>query len=200
MKFLTLIFYALSLVFTMGIGQSYAQELITFGPQETKIEGEIPYSVIGKYKAQFRAFNGRITFGEKSLAVQSVYLKIEVRSIVSNCSWCDKIARSRRLLNARRYPDIIFKGYKIIHDDNGFKVKGVLEMHGVRKTMIFPFHVEIIDEQKIKKKLLVLHGSWVINRKVFNIIWNKYLDHGGILVGDYFTVNWGIKVCLNVRY
>ena len=62
--------------------------------------------------------------------------------------------------------------------------------------MIFPFKVIIIIDQRTKRKLLDLKGTWIINRKDFNIIWNKYLDQGGIVVGDILTVDWGIKVVI----
>jgi hypothetical protein len=71
-------------------------------------------------------------------------------------------------------------------------------MHGIKRKMIFPFKVGIIVDQKAEPKLLDLQGSWNIDRKDFNIIWNKYLDHGGILVSDIFTVNWGIRTYLNL--
>jgi len=197
MSKLQFIFIVLALLLGTGTDQAFAQDIVIFGPGETRIEGAIPYSVIGKYKAQFRVFKGRIALDGISKRVQSVYLEIDASSIRSNCPWCDKIARSRRLLFTTRYPKIVFKSDKIIHDESGYKVRGILEMRGVKRTMIFPFKVERIIDQKTKLETLDLKGSWVINRKNFNIIWNRVLDRGGIIVGDNFTVDWGIKVKLN---
>src|SRR5689334_22964550 len=115
MKFLILVIFTASL--GMGICQSDAQGIITFGPRDTKIDGSIPYAVMGKYKVRFNAFKGRITLDEKSQRIQSVYLEIEASSIKSNRPWYDKIARSRRLLYTARYPKIIFKSDKIIKDE-----------------------------------------------------------------------------------
>jgi len=188
-------FLFLLILTSMGISSSHASEILTFGPKETRIDGSIPYSVIGKYKAQFKSFKGTIILDNASM-IQSVGLEIEVNSITSNCPWCDKIVRSRKLLNTAKYPEIIFKSRKIIHDEEGFKVKGILEMHGIRKVMNFPFKFEIIYDRKSHENLLEVHGSWVINRKDFNIIWNKLLDRGGLLVGDEMTVKWGIQAFL----
>ena len=189
------LFFMIMLVISSS--HSYASGLITFGPKETKIDGSVPYSVLGKYKAQFNDFKGMITLDQHLQRVQSVYLEIKIGSITSNCPWCDNIVKSKRLLNIAKYPKIIFKSEGIIHDEQGFKVKGILEMHGVKRRMIFPFNVEIINDQKFNGQLLDLKGSWVINRKEFNIIWNKSLDRGGVLVGDNITVNWGIKAYIN---
>jgi len=194
MKSLVLILFALTVWGVTGISQSFAQGVVTFGPKETKIYGSIPYSVIGEYKAQFSVFRGKITLNANLQRIQSVYLEIEASSIHSNCPWCDRVARSRRLLHTSLYPKIIFKSDKIIKDDSGYKVKGVLEMHGIKRRMIFPFRVVMMGDQK--REVFDLKGSWIINRKDFNIVWSKLLDRGGILVGDYFTVNWGIKASI----
>ncbi len=66
-------------------------------------------------------------------------------------------------------------------------------MHGIKRRMIFPFKVKMMVDRDTHWKLFDLQGRWNINRKDFNIIWNKYLDRGGVLVSDIFTVNWGIR-------
>jgi polyisoprenoid-binding protein YceI len=192
----SILFFAFIVFFGMGTVQSFAQGIVTFGPRETEIDGSIPYSVIGFYKARFNVFKGRITLDEKLQRIQSVYLEIEAGSIQSNFSWCDRIARSRRLLSTAKYPKIIFKSDKITQDDSGYKVEGVLEMHGIKRRMTFPFSGKIIHDRENKWKQLDLKGRWIINRKDFNIIWSKLLDRGGIVVGDHLTVDWGIKVYL----
>ena len=189
-----LIFFSFTVLLGMRAGQSSAAGIVTFGPHETKIEGSIKYSIIGSYIARFNSFQGRITIDERSHTAQSVYLNIDAGSIQSNHPRLDKIARSRRLLYTARYPKIIFNSENITQDASGYKVKGVLEMHGIKRRMTFVFHVEMINDQKTKQQWLDFKGNWSINRKDFNIIWNKYLDHGGILVSDNFIVNWGIKV------
>jgi polyisoprenoid-binding protein YceI len=190
MKLLSMV---LMVLLGIGISRSSAGSVITFGPKDTKIEGSISYTAIGQYKAQFKDFKGRITLDDRSQFIRSVYLDIKVKSITSNCRWCDRAARSHRLMNAAKYPDIIFKSGTIDHDRKGYKVKGILEMHGIKRVMTFPFNAAIIKDQKTQGRELLINGSWAINRKDFNIIWNKLLDRGGVLVGDYLTVHWGIK-------
>jgi polyisoprenoid-binding protein YceI len=181
----------------MGNCPSQAQETVTFGPGETKIVGAIPYSLIGNYRARFSDFKGRITLDDNSRSIRSVNLEIEAGSIKSNHPWLDRLARSRKLLNTARYPKIIFNSDKIIHDDNGYQVHGVLEMHGIKKRLAFPFKAVFITDQNTRREVLDLKGTWSINRKDFDIIWNKYLDRGGIVVGDFLTVDWGIRTYIN---
>ena len=186
------VFLALAVYFAGGINLSYADRIIAFGPNETKMEGSIAYTVLGKYKAQFRNFRGRIVLNEHTMEVVAVSLRIKANSISSNSSWCDRLAKSRRLLNALKYPEIIFRSEKITRNEKGLWVKGILEMHGIKRHLTFPFSAQMREDLKSKRKFLDLKGSWSINRKRFNIVWNRLLDKGGIIVGDNFTVDWGL--------
>jgi len=180
----------------MGAMRSSANEIISFGPGDSHIEGSIKYTLIGRYTAHFDIFKGSVIWDERSQRVESVYLEIAAASVRSNHPWCDKLARSRRLLNTARYPKIIFKGDKIMKVARGYQVRGILEMHGIKRRMTLPFGSTIGRSPDSKKIFFVLQGSWDIDRKEFNIVWNKYLDHGGIVVSDIFTVNWAIKAYL----
>ncbi len=186
--FLFLIFFLMK-----GSIQSYALGLVEFGPKETQIKGSIKYSVIGRYNAQFSSFQGKITIDERSNFIQSVDLEIEAASIKSDCQWCDKIVRSEQLLATDKFSKIIFMSDEIIKNELDYTVKGVLEMHGVKRRVSFPFQAQILNNKDSTQKTLDIKGRWQINRKNFKIVWNKVLDQGGVLVGNFITVDWGIK-------
>jgi polyisoprenoid-binding protein YceI len=171
----------------MTSGFSFAAGVVAFGPAETKINGSIKYSVIGQYNAQFNDFKGRIEVDETTRQVQSVYLEIKTATIESDCKWCDRIVRSDQLLASTKYPTIVFKSNEIIKAASGYTVKGDLDLHGVKRQISFPFQAQMIG------KTLDAKGQLQINRKDFKITWNKMLDQGGILVGNYIKVDWGIK-------
>lgn len=173
-----------AIILWITIGQALADQSLSFGPKEAKLNGSIKYSVIGNYNAHFEAYQGKIGFDEDTGKVRSVYLEIDAGSIKSDCGWCDKIVRSKQILAVTQYPRIIFQSSEIIKNDAGYLVSGVLEMHGRRKQMSFPFDVE---DGNFK-------GRWVINRKEFDITWNKILDQGGVLVGNHITVDWQIRI------
>ena len=185
--------YAILIVLSFSITKSYGSEMITFGPEETEITGSIKYTVIGKYRSNFDQFKGEITFDSQTEKIESVYLEIEAQTIESSCKWCDKIVRSKQLLHTEKYPKIIFESNEIVKDDSGYSVKGTLDMHGVKKEVVFPFDAEITLDADAQQKLLTIGGKWLIKRKDFDIVWNRLLDKGGILVGNYITVDWGIK-------
>lgn len=183
----------------VNMDSSYAENLFELGPNNTKIKGSIKYTVIGKYHSDFKQFRGFIEYDEKTNLIESVDLDIESKSITSNCQWCDKIVKSKQLLYTEKYPKIIFKSNEIVKSQQGYIVKGMLDLHGQRKEIEFPFNAKITVDRSSGKRMLKAKGKWIINRKDYNIIWNKLLDKGGILVGNYITVDWGINTAINDR-
>lgn len=159
---------------------------------ESSILCLVKYSLIGKYTPEFKDFNGLIYFDSKDLSKSSVLLRIKMDSIKSTYPTLDRIARSKRLLDAKSFPDVVFKSKKIEKRTDGYYVTGELSLHGVTRNFTFPFKLEgpMIEGNK---SYIIAHGKWQIERKKFNVIWDKYLDQGGIIVGDQITVDWKIR-------
>ena len=116
-------------------------------------------------------------------------LEIKTKSIHSNCGWCDKIVISRQLLDAEKYPSIVFEGKEFKKDSEGYWVNGIIDLHGVTKDLNSQFIVEENADGSLSLK-----GKWILRRKDFNIIWNKVLDRGGVLVGENIVVDWEIQI------
>lgn len=180
----------LSFIFPLSESSGFTR--VSIGPQEAKIISSIKYSVIGLYRAEFEQFSGNITINQDSKELQSVDLNISVASLKSNCSWCDKIVRSKQLLSVEEFPQIIFLSHEIVKGVEGYMVKGVLSLHGQSKVISFPFESNRSQETETGITRLTVKGQWLINRKDFNILWNRVLDKGGVLVGDFITVDWEI--------
>ncbi len=121
---------------------SFAESQYAFTCFESKIKGSIKYSVIGRYNSDFKECSGMIIYDELKRQVKSVRLKIKTKSIHSNCEWCDKIVISKQLLDADRYPLIVFEGRDFKKDSEGYWVKGVIGLHGVTKDLNSQFNVE----------------------------------------------------------
>jgi polyisoprenoid-binding protein YceI len=171
---------------------SYADNGYIIDAKESSIICSVKYSLVGTYQAHFQNASGIIYFDPKNLAKSSVMLKIETASLKSRYGTLDRLARSKRLLNAAKYPDVLFKSQQIQRKGNQYYVTGRLSLHGISRTISFPFVLTgpVRDGKKI---YLVAKGKWLIDRKKFNVIWDKHLDKGGIVVGDQITVGWSIK-------
>ena len=159
--------------------------------EESFVKGIATYTLIGKYNAHFEDFEGRIIFDPKRISRSSVYIEIKTTSIKSNFPVLDKIVRSSRLLDAAEYPKIIFQSTRCVKTEDGYRVKGILNLHGIEKEIEFPFSLE--EMISAEGDFLEAQGKWNINRKDYNVIWHKTLDKGGVIVGDTITVDWKIR-------
>ena len=182
------------LILTAILCSEYSFAFINYsiGPEKANIQSSIKYSVIGKYRAEFDNYQAQIEFDKDTQEIRFVYLKIDAASIRSNCGWCDKIVRSKQLLHVEKYPDIIFESHRITKDNEVFMVHGTLDFHGEIKELSFPFSVVNTWNEASELSKVNAQGQWNIKRKEFNVVWNKYLDKGGVLVGDIITVDWEI--------
>jgi polyisoprenoid-binding protein YceI len=164
-------------------------KVYSFDCKDSKVQGSIKYAVIGSYNGSFDVCQGKIGYDPVQQRVESVDLQIKVRSVHSQCPWCDKLAVSRRLLNPNVYPFISFKSHEFEkRSAHEYLVKGVITMHGVARSIKSGFTLHEEDQGG-----LYLKGDWVLRRKDFNIVWNKALDHGGVVVGEDMTVSWKVK-------
>ncbi len=176
-------------VFFMGISASVssADSQYAFACPESKIHGSIKYSVIGRYNAVFKQCSGVINYDDIQQQVNQVNLQIKTKSIESDCQWCDRMVVSKKLLNADQFAVIVFDSKDFSRDQSEYLVNGVIDLHGVKKDISSVFTLRVNDDGS-----LLLKGQWVLRRKDFGITWNKFLDHGGVLVGDHVTVDWEI--------
>jgi len=162
-----------------------------FGPAQARLEGSIKYSVIGRYQAVFDRFSGTLRYDPRRRRVTAVTLKIAAASVHSRFPKLDRLVRSRRLLDTAHYPEIVFTGRDIRPEGEGFRVTGTLQIRGVTQEEDFIFQAAFPETAGGD---LTASGTWVINRKDFGIIWNRRLDHGGLLVGNHITVDWEVKI------
>lgn len=183
MKIKRLLLYGI--VFLLAGSLCQADEKFIFDPHQSNIQGSIHYSVIGVYKARFLEFQGEARVDQKTGQVSSVLLKIKVDSLRSRFPKLDRIITSKRLLDAKQSPEIIFQSQSIQKRGESYTVTGIVDMHGIKRTIVFPFELNYLDANT-----LVAQGKWLINRKDFDIIWHKILDRGGIIVGNQITVDW----------
>ena len=154
---------------------------------QSSIEASVRYTVLGRYLARFQEYDSAFYFDKKNIANSFVEFQFQTASLDSGMPRFDRIVRSARLLNARKYPQITFRSTMIQKREYDYWVEGELDLHGVKRTLGFPFQLKVLDD-----KTILASGSWKLNRKSFNILWHPVLDKGGIFVGNKITIDWQI--------
>jgi polyisoprenoid-binding protein YceI len=107
----------------------------------------------------FKTMKGDVHFDENNLADSKFDVSVDAASISTGNGMKNKHAKSDKWFDAKKYPTIHFTSNKISKTVNGFEVSGTLEMHGVKKEIMFPFTFTNN----------IFMGSFNINRTDYNI-------------------------------
>lgn len=107
----------------------------------------------------FSKFTGDIVFDEKNLNHSSFNVSIDVSSINTGNGMKNRHAKSDNWFDAKQFPEIRFTSSTVSKKNDSYEVLGILEMHGVKKQIMFPFTF----------KDNVFNGTFTINRIDYGI-------------------------------
>ncbi len=181
------------LVVGLGAGTALAQGVYTIDTVHSNVNFKIRH-LISKVGGEFNDFSGSITADFRNLDRSSVEFVIDATSIDTKNEDRDTHLRSEDFFDVKRFPVITFKSTKITRvDDDTFAVTGNLTMHGVTRGVTLT--VDHLGEMAAMGGIRAGYElSTVLNRKDFDIIWNKTLDNGGLVLGDDVEVEIHLEV------
>jgi polyisoprenoid-binding protein YceI len=87
-------------------------------------------------------------------------------------------------LNAEKYPHIHFKSTNVAYSDrNQLRITGDLTIHGITKEIIFMAEFTGPEKSPYGETSIGFTANGAINREDYNIMWNVFLENGGVMVG-----------------
>lgn len=152
---------------------------------------QIPYMGVSELTGRFNEFNGEIILSDKNGNPESLVVQIVSASIDTGNKMRDNHLRGNDFFQSEKHPFITFKSNDIkIVKPNAFKATGELSIKGIKKvtTIEFTSTDSLKDTWGYENKFVKFKST--LNRKDFNIVWNKTLDGQQFLVGDTITY-WG---------
>lgn len=111
----------------------------------------------------FKDFKGSILFDEANPGAGKFDVVVDVASINTGNSLQNKHAKSDEWFDAEKYPQIHFTSQAVTKTAGGYQVTGVLDMHGVKKTVSIPFTFKRSGQGG------TFSGSFTVNRSDYNI-------------------------------
>lgn len=144
---------------------------------------------------QFRDFDVAIRIDKAAPQNSSVEFTIQAASIDTGQSSRDEHLRSPDFFEVAKYPTILFKSTAVVpKSKTQFDVTGDLTMHGVTKRVTLP--VTFLgfgkDPRGVEKGGFEIETT--LDRKDYNITWNRILDEGGLLLGDEVKITINLEV------
>lgn len=151
---------------------------------------------VSKTTGSFNQWSGTIEAEPGNFEAGSVELTIQVASIDTKNEKRDGHLKSDDFFNAEKWPTITFTSTAIEDKgDNLYHVTGDLTIRDVTKQVTIP--VEFLGSQQAMGTTVAgFEGELTINRKDFNVNWNRALDQGGFVLGDDVEIEFNIEAHL----
>lgn len=133
----------------------------------------------------FKDFKGSILFDEQYPAAGKFDVIVDVASINTGNGLQNKHAKSDEWFDVAKYPQIHFVSKSIARTTSGYQVTGDLEVHGIKKTISFPFTFKKTAQNG------TFAGGFTVNRNDYN------LGKPGGDVGEQIKVDISVPVTKN---
>jgi polyisoprenoid-binding protein YceI len=160
--------------------------------------GFITRHLVSKVPGRFEDYEGTVTMDPQKIAeTLKVSAKVKTASINTGVSDRDNHLRSAEFFDSAKFPEMTFHSKSAAKKGAGYAVTGDLTIRGITKPATLD--VEILGTSTnpfTKMPAVGLEMNGKINRKDFEMNWNKALDNGGVILGD--EVNIVVRVEANV--
>ncbi|KIC91674.1 YceI family protein [Flavihumibacter sp. ZG627] len=157
-------------------------------PVHSKIRFESKYLLLTAVTGWFNEMEGTVVTGYDNFDACSISLLIYTNSLTTQNESRDEHLRSADFFDTASFPTIRFQSTEVKSVERRLAVTGDLTIKGVTKLIRFDagFLGTVNDPYGNRKAGFTLNTT--LNRKDFDISWNKYFDQEGILLSDEVTI------------
>jgi polyisoprenoid-binding protein YceI len=156
----------------------------------SEVHFQVPYMQVSEVSGRFDEFTSEADFDEKTKTFKNLKVSIRTESIDTGNKMRDGHLEGSDFLEARVHPEIIFTSNNIKLTGSTYKATGELSIKGIKKPSMVEFTLtdSMKDTWGYENRFVKFKSS--VNRKDYNITWNKTLDGKQLLVGDTISF-WG---------
>ncbi len=148
--------------------------------------------LVSRVRGTFNDWSGTIVADPQNLAGGSVQVEIKTASIDTNNERRDTHLRSGDFFDAEKHPTITFRSTRVQTRGRNITVTGNLTMHGVTKPVVLTG--EAAEPAGVPgKRRIGFEATTTINRKDFNVTWNRAAEGGGVVLGDEVEITINIE-------
>lgn len=163
-------------------------------PSHSQITFTVRHMMITNVRGRFESFDGTVDFNEEDPANSRAEIKIDAASINTRDAMRDNHLRSADFFDAEKYPQISFTSKKVEKlDEHHGLIHGVLTIKDIAHDVTLD--TEYAGQSAMWGKTYAgFEATARINRKDWNLNWNKALETGGWLVGDDIKVEIALEL------
>ncbi|MGE3975328.1 MAG: YceI family protein [Bdellovibrionales bacterium] len=151
----------------------------------TQVGFRIKHLVISTVSGRFNKYSGSFDYDSKTGKVSGLSATIDTASIDTNEPDRDKHLKSKDFFDVEKYPALTFVQKDVtIKNKKPTEIKGDLTIHGVTKLVTLSVTVNGMATDPWGNERLAFEASTKVDRKDFDLKWNKSLDKGGVMIAD----------------
>jgi polyisoprenoid-binding protein YceI len=164
-------------------------------PAHSTIEFSVKHMMVSTVKGLFEKVKGTIELDEKDVTKSTVEVTIDLTSVNTHEPKRDGHLKSPDFFDVAKYPTATFKSTKVQKAGKKLKVTGDLTLHGVTKPVVLDVEgPSAASKTPFGTTVRGVHATGKVDRKDFEIGWNKVLDNGGVLVGNEVTLEFNAEL------
>jgi polyisoprenoid-binding protein YceI len=165
-------------------------------PAHSEVSFQIRH-LLTQVRGHFNQYEGTVNLDPAKPETSKVEFKIKADSIDTGVADRDKHLRSGDFFETEKYPEITFTSSKIKKTGKDtYDVTGKFTMHGVTKEITLPVTFAGTAKDPWGNQRAGFSTTTTLDRKAYNINWNKAVDNGGVLLGDDVKVEINLEAVL----
>ncbi len=156
----------------------------------SQIQFTTRHMMIAKVRGWFEKFEGTVELDEENPANTTVNVRIDASSINTREPQRDAHLRSPDFLAADEHPYLVFQSKRVeLVDDRNARLTGDLTIRDITREVVLDVEYSGSAKSPWGTTSYGFSGATVINRKDWNLTWNKALETGGWLVGEEIYID-----------
>jgi polyisoprenoid-binding protein YceI len=176
---------AIAAVIALASVSAFAQSTWNIDPAHSTAQFTVRHLGISNVTGSFTKVSGTVVLNDKDVTQSQVAASIDVNSVDTRVEARDKDLKSPNFFDVEKYPSIEFKSKKITGSGGKLQIAGDLTIHGTTREVTLDVDgptPELTDPWGNARR--GISASTSINRKDFNLLYNKLLGTGEAMVGD----------------
>ena len=164
-------------------------------PNHSTAQFTVRHFGISNVTGNFTKVTGTATVNEKDITQSQVNASIDVNSVDTRVEMRDKDLRSPNFFDVEKYPTIDFKSKRIVKNGGKLQMIGDLTIHGTTREVTLDLDEpspEVTDQGGNGRR--GISATTIINRKDFNLVYNKALKTGEAVVADTVKIQIDVEL------
>jgi polyisoprenoid-binding protein YceI len=158
-------------------------------PAHSTAQFTVRHLAISNVTGSFTKVTGSVTLNDQDIAQSQVLASIDVSSVDTRVEARDKDLKSPNFFDVEKYPTIEFKSKRIVSSGGKLQLIGDLTIHGTTREVTLDVDgptPALTDPWGNSRR--GISATTAINRRDFNLVYNKLLGTGEAVVGDNIKI------------